>query len=100
MHGQPDRVASGFGPLDPVLEAGLDVQIIARFQDENPILPLYPQTGASRDQQDKFVLLLIVPEPFRRGLPPGDDPFDPDLSSRAQSLHKFFRKLPGDLFKQ
>jgi hypothetical protein len=54
MHGQPDRIAPGLGPLDPVLEAGVNVQIIPRSQDKDILMPLNSQTSASRYQKNKL----------------------------------------------
>ena len=79
MERQPNRLYAAFGPLDPVAQMRRDMQCIAgahypylRFSRET-------ETRASREEENPFVGLLIVPLSGRRGLSIGDNSFQSEV---------------------
>ena len=55
---------------------GRNVQIRAPLKLNGFRLALELDSGTAFQDHDPFILGLVVPEPFGRGLPLGDDPLD------------------------
>ena len=68
MDGEPDRLQFRIRPLHPVADMPRDENMIAGFQID-PSAVFETKRGASRDEQDPLLGLLIVPETLGRVLP-------------------------------
>jgi hypothetical protein len=53
-----------------------------------------------RQHHDPFALVLVVPEPFRRGVTVGDDPFDADIVSAEERLDKLVRQVLREVMEE
>ena len=72
---QPDRVAVRRCPGNPVTQMAWQVDQVARGEHNLPFA-LDLETRRARYEQDELVLLLVVPEARRRGVPVRDDTLD------------------------
>jgi hypothetical protein len=96
---KPDRRACGIGPFHPMPQMRLDVQIVSRFHYQDIVHSFNPEPGASLDDQDELILLLIVPERLRRRVPPRYDALDPHPVGRDKRFEEFIRQCSGDVIE-
>src|SRR5262245_14417315 len=73
MNGKPDGGLMGIGPFDTMACMGRDVDVIAAAKFAHTVLAFEAQTGRPRNEQHPFVLVLVVPESRRTGLPARND---------------------------
>ena len=94
MDGKPDRLLFRLRPLHAVPDMPGDEEVIAGFEIDLPAV-VEAKRGASRNEQDPLLRLLIVPETRGRGLAPGDDPLDPEGLRPQDLLKNLIRHLRG-----
>ena len=100
MDCQPDGQLIGRCPLYAMAPVGGDVDRIARVQcDDCPVI-LKPQSRGALEHQHPFVLVLIVPEPGWRRMPPRDNPLDAQSTGLQQRLDQFVRHRGRDVGKE
>jgi len=100
MNGQPDRLADRVRPLHAMPSAPIDVEAIAGMQDEG-ILPIVKaQTCASLQQDHPFVFVLIIPEPRRRAMTPGNNSLNAKAGRLKNGFKKFILQIPGNVGKK
>ncbi len=75
-----------------------NVDEVPRLHLDHSILKLEP--GRSFQHHDPFMLILVVPEPFRRGVAVRNDPFDADLGGGEDRLHDFIGKLIREVMEE
>ena len=99
MERQSNGLYAAFGPLDPVAQMRRDMQGIpgahypyARFSRE-------PKTRAPFQEENPFMGLLIVPISGRRGLPVGDDSFQPEVLRFEENFDDLLRNEPRNVRK-
>jgi hypothetical protein len=93
MHGKPYGFAPGCRPFDPVAHMGGNFEVIAGFKDNNIVFILNPKTRPAFDHQNKFIIILIIPEAVRGGMPPGHDAFNQDMVRLAYCIKAFLRQF-------
>jgi hypothetical protein len=63
-----------------------------------PILKL--QLRRPLQHQHKLILLLLIPPFLRRGMPPGNNPFNMNVVGFDQGFEQFLWQVFGDVLKQ
>jgi hypothetical protein len=98
VHGEPNRWFVGSRRIDAVSNVSRNMEGVAHFHLDNPILEAKP----SRPAQDghPFVLGLIVPEPRRRGLTKRYDALDVDRWCFEQRVELFGGKIGRHIGKK
>jgi hypothetical protein len=96
MDGKPDSLLSRIRPQYPVADMPGDEEMIAGLEIDLPAI-IETQRGASRNEQNPLLRLLIVPETLGRGMAPGDDPLDPEGLCPQDLLDKLFLRTGGDI---
>ena len=91
MHRQPDRRLLWRRPLDSMPLVCRNVDEVPRLHLDCPILK--PKPCRSLQHDDPFVLVLVVPEAFGRGLAVGDDSLDADLGGGQKRLDKLLGQV-------
>lgn len=96
MDGQPQGTGCRLGPNHAVPSVRRDDEVIAWFQAQDIRLSGKGQFGTSPNQQNEFILVLVVPEIFRRCMPPGDNPLDANILRRCEDLRQFLGQIRGN----
>ncbi len=86
VHGQPNCRLIRRRPINPVLLVVPDADEVAGLHLDG--LVLETKSGRSLQHDDSFVLLLLVPESFGRGMAMGDDSLDADVDIFEQRGEK------------
>ncbi len=92
------------GPLDPVLLAGRDIDVISRPQlDQLLLLGLRideQQAGFTLHHQDPLMFILIVSFAGGRLMAVGENALDPQVIGADQILKEFGGEWRGDIVQQ
>lgn len=94
-HGEPDGGGLGSGPVDAVAAVGGEEDGVAGDEIDWLGDVFDAEAGGTGEDEDPLVLVLIIPEVFRRSLAVGDDAFDPNVT--APELADFGELLLGEV---
>ena len=100
--GEPDGFLVGGGPVDTVAAVGGEKDGVAGSEDDGLFAVGEAQAGFAAEEEDPFVLVLVIPEILRRGVAMGDDALDADLSAAqfADLVEVFLGEVEGDVVKE
>jgi len=98
MHRQPDGGLVWRGPLDPVFLVSGDVDEIAGLHFNQAIFEAYP--GVTLQDDDPFVLVLVVPISFRRCVAVRHDALDADVRRFEQGGAYLLRQRLGEVMEE
>ena len=75
---------------------------VAGSEDDGLFAVGEAQAGFAAEEEDPFVLVLVIPEIIRRGVTMGDDALDADLSAAkfTDLVEVFFGEVEGDVVKE
>lgn len=89
VDGQPNRGTIGSGPLHTMFYMGADVDPIARVQFDGLLLVDQSQSGGTLEHDHPFRLILVMPEPWWRGLTARDDSLDTKTIGFKERVEEF-----------
>ena len=83
---------SGFDAVTPVRR---NEQMVTGLQFDPFYVRFLPdrKNRRPRNQQHPLMLILIVPEPFRRGMAVGNNPLNANMSPLCEHIDQLFRQL-------
>ena len=89
------------GPDHPMTTMGRQMQPVARLQSTGVVLIGQLQFSASGQQEHPLIMILVIPRPFRRNLPSGNDSFNLNTARLLQQrLNNFSLPRIGQMSQQ
>lgn len=98
-YGKPNPVLVGISPSNPMFDMCRDMHVITGGKFSRFFFPIENQPGATFQQEDPFVFILIIPRIIRRAMTPGNNVFNTHAFAFKQNLGELPGNIRGNVLK-